>query len=122
MAYKSNESGTSEIYVQAFPGPGGKWQISTSGGSDPQWHPKGGKLYYLSPEMNIMTVDVELGESFEAGIPEALFQARLSPLTNLNTRYRVSPDGERFLLLGTLQSDATPPTTVVLNWTAELAR
>ncbi|MGB5341988.1 MAG: hypothetical protein WBP67_07830, partial [Thermoanaerobaculia bacterium] len=119
VAYQTNESGRAEIYVQEFPGPGGKWQISTAGGTEPQWSPDGEELYYISPEMNMMRVSVETGESFDAGIPEDVFPLRLRQITN-NNRYLVSPDGERFLLLSSLQEDSTPPTTVVLNWDAAI--
>ena len=119
VAYQSNESGQGEIYVQAFPGPGGKWQISTAGGAEPQWGPDGSELFYRSPERQMMRVEVQTGETFEAGIPEAMFTASLRPIT-VNNRYLVSPDGQRFLLLGSLIEDSTPPTTVVVNWTAEL--
>jgi Tol biopolymer transport system component len=119
VAYESNESGRFEIYVQAFPGPGGKWQISTAGGSEPQWGPDGRELFYLSPEREMMRVDVETGGAFEAGIPEAMFGTSLRPIQTSN-RYLLSRDGRRFLLLGSLIEDSTPPTTVVVNWTAEL--
>ena len=118
VAYQSNESGSSEIYVQPFPGPGGKWQISTEGGTEPQWHPDGSALYYLAPDTNMMRVDVETGDKFEAGIPEPVFQVSLRPTTQ-DSRYWLAPDGERFLMLGSLLGESTPPTTVVLNWTAE---
>ena len=121
VAYQSNESGRAEIYVQPFPGPGGKWQISTNGGTEPQWHPDGTSLFYLAPDTNMMRVDVETGENFEAGIPEPVFQVSLRPVTQ-DSRYWIAPDGERILMLGSLQGESTPPTTVVLNWTAELAR
>ena len=119
VAYQSNESGQSEIYVQAFPGPGGKWQISTAGGAEPQWGPDGKELFYRSPDRQMMRVDVQTRGAFEAGIPEAMFTASLRPITT-NNRYLVSPDGQRFLLLSSLVEDTTPPTTVVVNWTAEL--
>jgi Tol biopolymer transport system component len=63
VVYDSNESGRQEIYVQAFPGPGRKWQISTSGGSDPRWSPKGDALYYLGPGLNMMRVTVQTPET-----------------------------------------------------------
>jgi len=119
VAYQSNESGRFEVYVQAFPGPGGKWQISTAGGGEPQWGPDGKELYYLA-QSRMMKVDVRTGASFEAGIPEPAFGVSLRPITTGN-RFLVSPDGQRFLLLSSLLQDSTPPTTVVLNWTAELA-
>jgi Tol biopolymer transport system component len=119
VAYQSNESGRFEIYVQAFPGPGGKWQISTAGGTEPQWGPDGKELFYLA-QGKMMRVGVRTGASFEAGIPAPAFDVRLRPITTRN-RYLLSPDGRRFLLLSSLLQDSTPPTTVVLNWTAELA-
>ena len=64
-------------------------------------------------------VDVETGETFEAGIPEPMFPVTLRPIVNHN-RFLVAPDGERFLLLSSLRDETTPPTTVVLNWAAEL--
>jgi len=118
VAYQTNESGRPEVYVQAFPGPGGKWQISTAGGGEPQWGPDGKELFYLA-QGRIMRVAVQTGASFEAGIPELAFGATLRPITT-NNRYLLSRDGRRFLLLSSLLQDSTPPTTVVLNWTAEL--
>jgi len=67
-----------------------------------------------------MRVEVSTRGEFEAGIPEPLFTANLRPIRTLS-RYRVSRDGQRFLLLSSLSEDSTPPTTVVLNWTQELA-
>jgi len=121
LAYESNESGRYEVYVQAFPGPGGKRQISTNGGSEPQWDPAGEELYYLGPDLKMMRVTVQTGDKFDAGIPEPLFTVSLRPII-LRNRFVVSPDGERFLLLSSLREDTTPPTTVVLNWIAELGR
>src|SRR5262249_36243778 len=48
IAYQSNESGRFEIYVQPFPGPGGKFQISTNGGTQVRWNKNGKELFYLS--------------------------------------------------------------------------
>ena len=48
LAYISDESGRFEIYVQPYPGPGGKWQISTEGGTEPVWNPNGRELFYRS--------------------------------------------------------------------------
>jgi Tol biopolymer transport system component len=120
IAYQSNESGRSEVYVRPFEGQGRKWQISTAGGAEPQWSSRGDELFYLSPEMRLMRVEVSTRGEFEAGIPEPLFTANLRPIRTL-FRYRASRDGQRFLLLSSLSEDSTPPTTVVLNWTQELA-
>ena len=120
VAYGSTESGRMEVYVQGYPGPGGKWQISTAGGDEPSWGENGNELFYISPEQTMMRVEIELGENFEAGIPEPMFPVRLRPVTTRN-HYLISPDSQRFLLLTTLEGDSTPPTTVVLNWATGLS-
>jgi Tol biopolymer transport system component len=120
LAYQSNESGRGEIYVQAFPGPGGKWQVSSAGGVEPAWRADGKEIYYGAPEQKLMAVDITAGESFQAGVPHPLFQARVQPVTNVRNHYLPSADGQRFLLLAPLGRESLVPTTVVLNWNAEL--
>ena len=121
LAYISNESGRYEVYVQPFPGPGGKWQISTEGGTEPVWNPNGRELFYRSGG-KIMAVDVTTQPGFAAGTPRKLFEGPYlpSPLTNPN--YDVSPDGERFLMLKPADSSGMAPTqiNIVLNWFEEL--
>jgi serine/threonine protein kinase/Tol biopolymer transport system component len=58
VAYVSNESGKWEVYVQSFPVPGGKWQVSNSGGAQPQWRRDGSELFYISSDRKLMAVDV----------------------------------------------------------------
>jgi Tol biopolymer transport system component/predicted Ser/Thr protein kinase len=121
LAYQSNESGRFEIYVQSFPGPGGKWQVSSSGGFDAAWRADGKELFYRAPDQKLMAVDIRIGESFQAGIPRPLFLARVQPGTARN-KYLPAADGQRFLLVAPLGREAMVPTTVVLNWFAELTR
>jgi serine/threonine protein kinase/Tol biopolymer transport system component len=120
IAYQSNESGRGEIYVQAFPGPGGKWQVSSAGGVEPAWRADGKEIYYGAPEQKLMAVDIKAGESFQAGVPHPLFQARVQPITNVRNHYLPTGDGQRFLLLAPVGRESLVPTTVVLNWNAEL--
>jgi Tol biopolymer transport system component len=70
LAYISDESGRYEIYVQPYPGPGGKWQISTEGGAEPMWNPNGRELFYCSGD-KMMAVDIATQPSFSAGKPRA---------------------------------------------------
>jgi hypothetical protein len=107
--------------VQSFPGPGGKWQISTNGGTDPSWRADGKEIYYRAPDQKLMAVDVRSGESFEAGTPKPLFLGRVEPGPARN-RYVPSADGQRFLFVAPLGRLAMAPTTVVLNWFADLQR
>ena len=129
IAYSSNESGQYQVYVQSFPISGGKWQVSTGGGAQPQWRRDGKELFYLTPDRKIMAVDVNgAGSTFVAGIPQPLFDARVSTLfpgggggAGGISYYAASGDGQRFLL-NTLGGDSSVPFTVVLNWTAGLKR
>ncbi len=115
------QTGTNGVYVQAFPGPGGKWQVSNAGGSEPQWRGDGKELFYLSPDRLMMAVPVDLTSGFRPGTPHALFRADVSANRITRNRYRASRDGQRFLLVST-QMTQLPPITVVLNWTAEVER
>jgi Tol biopolymer transport system component len=119
IIYDSNESGRREVYALQFPGPGGKWQISTEGGSEPSWSADGSEIFYLSADLKLVRVDVETGETLTVGLPEALFEARVHPSIQRN-RFLAARDGERFLLLRSLGRDSIFPTTVVLNWAATL--
>ena len=113
IAYMLNESGRNEIHVQPFPGPGGSLQISTSGGSFPQWRGDGREIFYLAPDNRLMAVPVTLpvdGSTVEAGSPVALFATRPG------SEVAASPDGQRFLINTSLEDAALPPITVLLNW------
>jgi Tol biopolymer transport system component len=120
IAYRSNESGRPEVYVQTFPAGGGKWQVSTSGGLLPQWQGDGRELFYMSTDRKLMAVDVKRGATFEAGLPKALFD--LAAVRGYVNDYAAATDGRRFLLLRTLQASAPEPFSVVVNWTAEAPR
>ena len=98
LAYISNESGRFEIYVQPYPGPGGKWQISTDGGTEPVWNPNGRELFYRSGD-KMMAVDIATQPSFVAGKPRMLFEGPYVPTPLTIPNYDVSPDGQRFLML-----------------------
>jgi len=115
VAYMSNESGRFEIYVQQFPGPGGKWQVSAAGGLEPHWSADGKTIYYRGLDAKIMAVSVETGAAFSAGVPRALFDARIQAGQRRNS-FLVSRDGQKFLLLSPMGKDRIAPITVVLHW------
>ena len=119
IAYTSDESGTSEVYVQAFPASGGKWRISTAGGCQPQWRRDGKELFFITPDRKLMAVDVKTGTAFEAGVPKPLFDTRIFQLTTFRNNYVVSRDGQRFLINSRME-DNSAPFAVVLNWTSDL--
>ena len=123
LAYISDESGNFEVYVQPYPGPGGKWQISTDGGNEPVWNRNGRELFYRSGD-KMMAVDIATQPSFVAGKPRMLFQGQYSSSSPPDTLpyYDVSSDGQRFLMLKPSEQAGTASTqiNVVLNWFEEL--
>jgi hypothetical protein len=121
LAYISDESGRIEIYVQPYPDPGGKWQISTEGGTEPAWNRNGRELFYRSGN-KMMAVDIATQPSFTAGKPRMLFEGPYVATTGTFPNYDVSPDGQRFLMLKPTESAEAAPTqiNVVLNWFEEL--
>jgi dipeptidyl aminopeptidase/acylaminoacyl peptidase len=119
LLYTSNETGREEIYVQAFPPSGGKWQVSVNGGASGYWRRDGKEIIFTTTERKIMAVDVKLGATFEAGVPHELFQFSGNRVAN---RIVVSADAQRFLLPMAAQSGDRPAITVVENWTADVKR
>jgi len=129
VAYVSNESGRNEIYVRPFPGPGGKWQISTEGGQGIAWSLKGNELFYRTGPQNakMMVVDVQTQPTFSAGKPRLLFeapQAAVLPFGGTGPDYSVSADGQRFLMVRPREQAQASLTqiNVVMNWFEELKR
>jgi serine/threonine protein kinase len=127
VAYTSNETGQFEVYVQRFGSPtaaGEKIRISSQGGAQPRWRRDGRELFYLSPDMTVMAVDIERGPALRSGIPHVLFR-RPQPgigFTNWGIDYAVSADGQRFLVNVADAASRATPITVILNWTAALQR
>ena len=121
LAYSSNESGRREIHVQPYPGSGGKWQISTDGGQEPLWNPKGGELFYRSGG-KLMAVDVDTRSGFTASKPRTVFEGAYLPGGSYPS-YDVSQDGQGFLMVKPVEDRITPTQiNVALNWFAELKR
>jgi Tol biopolymer transport system component len=120
LAYASDESGRSEVYVQPFPGPGEKIPISTDGGYEITWPPRGHELFYRSGN-SMMAVDVTTGTTFTSSKPRRLFEGRFVRATAVWPNYDVTPDGLRFVMVKSAEEYTSPmQMTVVLNWAAEL--
>jgi len=117
LAYSSADSGASQIYVVPYPGPGGKWQISTDGGAEPRWSKNGHELFFIhSTSVFAVSYSVEKN-SFQAGIPNVLFDSKIE-MRAPYTSFDVTPDGQHFIAFqfegGKLSTRPDP--TVVLNW------
>jgi Tol biopolymer transport system component/tRNA A-37 threonylcarbamoyl transferase component Bud32 len=129
IAYVSDESGQNEVYVAAASGQGGKWQISSGGGTEPLWGRSGHELFYRSGN-KMMAVVVSTGITFSAAKPRELFEGDFAHRGGPTSRaralppdYDVSPDGLKFLMVqpvGPATITAPPGLHVVLNWFREL--
>lgn len=119
VAYTSNESGQSEIYVIPFPprANGGRWMVSSGGGVQPRWRRDGRELFYISPNWDMIGVPVTTVPAFHAGTPQRLFNTAMVD-TGIRTgpmSWDIAPDGKRFLII-TDQSQETSSLNVILNW------
>jgi eukaryotic-like serine/threonine-protein kinase len=123
IAYVSDESGKPEVYVQPFPASGGKWQVSTDGGTEPVWNRNGRELFYRSGD-RMMAVDVVTEPTFSSGRPRMLFEGKYvgSPFPLTGFAYDVSSDGQRFLMIEETGGTTPSQINVVLNWAEELKR
>ena len=126
LAYTSNDSGRSEIYVQRYPGPGHRLRVSTQGGNSPAWRGDGRELYYLERRgpvaVGVVAVRIHAdGEEIAAGVPHGLFEGRFVVMSG-GRSYDVTPDGQRFLMVQHLEPSPEPDTQLVLvnNWIREL--
>jgi serine/threonine protein kinase len=127
IAYISNESGRYEVYVRPFPDVNkGKWQVSTSGGDSPLWSPDGRELFYLSGD-STMAVAVETEPMFKPEKPKVLFRGTYIGLAVSTSRWDISPDGKRFLMMkpgestGEMSLEGLPrKISIVTNWFEEL--
>jgi dipeptidyl aminopeptidase/acylaminoacyl peptidase len=136
MAYTSDESGKNEIYVRPFPDvdSGGRWKVSSGGGSSPLWSPDGRELFYRNGDAT-MAVEVVTEPTLKHGNPKTLFRGTYDSPVFQNNPYAIwdiHPNGKKFLMLkppattkakSIKQEGASIPQQkiiVVLNWFEEL--
>jgi Tol biopolymer transport system component len=131
LAYASDLSGQNEVYIQPYPGPGSRMQVSDAGGESPAWAPNGRELFFVGPpnaagKRHMIVAPIERGSRARVSRAQALFEFDPSELgfACLQIRcYDVAPDGQRFYV--TMPSKAQPKTLVthvnlVQNWMEEL--
>ena len=128
LAYQSNESGRSEVYVRSFPGPGEKWQVSGDGGADPLWSRDGRELFYRRSRsdrgIEVFAVDVRTGPEFSSVKSRLLFAVQDSFQAGVARCWDISPDGKKFLMVKSEHRKPLPVIELVLvqNWLEELER
>ncbi len=115
LAYTSDESGNSEVYVRAFPGPGPRYQVSNQGGQAPRWNPAGGELFFVSHDSLVgMTAKTE-GDGLVLGRGRPMFPLRHITLP-FHANYDVAPDGSWFVFVGAVGVPVERGIRMVLNW------
>ena len=116
LVYQSTESGQFDVYVQPFPGPGGKVRVSSGGGGEPRWRGDGKEIFYLTQDGTVMAAPITTtATSIEPGMPKALFKTRIAVQLTID-QYAVTSDGQRFLIEVPTGDGGQSPITVVLNW------
>jgi hypothetical protein len=112
VAYASDDTGRFEIYVQSFPTPSEKFQVSSGGGDFPVWSRDGKELFFVSADSKMMAAEVKTaGKRFQAGVPKVLFATRLAELSDVHNGipYDISRDG-RFVVVTPQWTQGRPMT------------
>jgi Tol biopolymer transport system component len=121
IAYQSDKTGRFEIYVQPFPGTGGDFPVSTDGGTQVRWNPRGTELFYVAADGRLMAVPIRVPANaarFEVGKPLWLSGTNLGgAIRNTNRHaYVVAPDGQSFVINSVPEDASASPITVIQNW------
>jgi Tol biopolymer transport system component len=120
LAYSSNETGDTEVYLRPFPGPGALVRVSTSGGSNPFWSRDGRELFFTK-DRRVFAVRIGGAAPLEVGQPALLFES--SSKVFLRDDLDVTPDGQRFVAaLSNVSADEQPFVRVVTNWFEEVRK
>jgi serine/threonine-protein kinase len=114
IAYESNESGRREIYVRPYPGPGGRWQVSLEGGTEPIWSGAGGEIFYRNGD-DVMAARVRTQPSLEVLERTKLFSGAFVPAAFRDHNYSVAADGKLFLMVQPVVG-AGQALVVTLGW------
>jgi eukaryotic-like serine/threonine-protein kinase len=118
VAYQANDAGHFEIYMQPFPGPGDRIQVSTGGGQQVRWARNGAELFYIAADQRLTSVRVTFSANGKPvlGTPLPLFRTELDSSFMTRQQYVVSPDGQRFLINAATDAIDPPSITLILNW------
>jgi eukaryotic-like serine/threonine-protein kinase len=118
VAYQSNEAGHFEIYLQPFPGPASRIQVSAGGGQHVRWARNGSELFFIAADQRLTSIRVTFGANGKLvlGTPVPLFRTELDSSFLTRQQYVVSPDGQRFLINAATDAIDPPSITLILNW------
>jgi Tol biopolymer transport system component len=115
LAYTSNESGRSEVFVRSFPGPDTRWHVSTSGGGAPTWSRRRNELFYVSPDSHLMVVSYRIeGGTFRANPPQKWSERSINGRPGPRP-FDLHPDGDRVVVGADLASGTTVDKVVLVS-------
>jgi eukaryotic-like serine/threonine-protein kinase len=121
LAYESDESGASEVYVRPFPDvSGGRWQVSLSGGTAPMWARSGREIFYFNGRQELVVNEVRPGPTFSIGEPKVLFEASSYQFAPNYQLYDISPDDRRFVMVRSVSPEGGTELILTENWFQEL--
>jgi dipeptidyl aminopeptidase/acylaminoacyl peptidase len=121
IAYASDQSGRTEIYMRPYPGPGQEVTISADGGNEPIWVRKTGELFYRRGDA-VMVVGITTTPTVSVGKPRMVVEHPYIRSGAFFQNYSVSPDGQRLLMIKATRREAPTRLHVILNWAEELKR
>jgi len=113
IAYSSNESSRYEVYIQSFPEPKQKYQVTTNGGRSPDWRKDGKELFYFSSDNKFMAVNIKTTPQLAVGITRPLFNAEFGGFSGA---YAILDNGQHFLMNRFSTSNSSKPLSVIVNW------
>jgi serine/threonine-protein kinase len=117
LAYASNESGRSEVYVRPFPETAtAKWQVSTAGGNEPLWANSGRELLYINGKTEMVSAEVPPGPTFSVGRQKVLFSVALLSRPGPVPSFSLSPDDQRFLMVREGETAQQSELVLAENW------
>ena len=127
LAYQSDESGRTEVYVRSFPGPGGEWQISSGGGRFPVWSRNRQELFYQSDDNRIMAAEYKATRgAFVPGQARRWSEHRVPFAQNTIRNFDLAPGGARFVVLAESENppgeSSAAQLTILLNFFDEIRR
>ncbi|MEP6688845.1 MAG: protein kinase [Gemmatimonadales bacterium] len=123
LAYSSNESGRSEVYVRPFPeSASAKWQVSTAGGSEPAWANSGREMFYINGKTEMVAAEISASPTFAVGRQKVLFSTAQLSRPGPIPSFSVSPDDKRFLMVREGESAQQSELVVAENWLQELRK
>ena len=122
LAYVSDETGHNEVYVQPFPGPGARRQVSVGGGTGPVWGRPQGEIFYQNGTA-MMTVSVQTGVSLQSSPPRKVFDGVLPPtFDDVMASWDLGPGGQGFVMPRQLEQKQASTLMIALNWAPDAAR